>query len=270
MQVSEQYLGLVHIFLTWLLAFTWLDTTLLPRPTDWRTVIPRRHSSTMWRTVTYWQITSMALGPHTNILEHVTLSSALTPVSSLVFLHALAVSCFLSVSRCITWMKKWTRLRGWMNEQQQEGCESNNPIFTHRFCPFLWASDDEVLRRCYFSVDGTHRSTREFEFCPSLLCWSMRRRIMARVASGVVFNQVYCALLPYSASNFWLILYVWYLLYCCLCLIFTKSTVNQVTRCRGGCCDSGGVGMHTRLGMIRQKIDMFFNPLSALHFYLVR
>jgi len=83
---------------------------------------------------------------------------------------------------------------------------------------------------------------------------------MARVASGVVFNQVRCALLSYSASNFWLILYVWYLLCCCLCLVFTKSTVNQVSRFRGGWkwyCDGGGVGMHTRLGMIRQEIDMF-------------
>jgi len=63
-----------------------------------------------------------------------------------------------------------------------------------------WLSSQEVL----ISVDDT-QAPRNFEFCPSLLCWRITRRIMARVASGVVFNRVHCALLPYP-SNFWLIL----------------------------------------------------------------
>jgi len=57
-----------------------------------------------------------------------------------------------------------------------------------------------------FSVDSMQRDAERFEFCPSLFCWIIGRRIMARVASGVVFNQVHCALLPYPAFIFWLLL----------------------------------------------------------------
>jgi len=147
-------------------------------------------------------------------------------------------------------MNEWTAARRMRIEQSNIHSPTLSLSVSVR-----WSSSQEVL---FFG--RRHRSTEEFEFCPSLLCWSMGAKDMARVASGVVFNQVRCALLPYSASNFWLILYVWYLLCCCLCLVFIKSTVNQVSRCRGGWkryCDGGGVGMHTRLGMIRQEIDMF-------------
>jgi len=167
-------------------------------------------------------------------------------------------------------MKKRTRLRGWMNEQQQEGCESNNPIFTHRLCPFLsvrWSSSQEVL---FFG--RRHRSTEEFEFCPSLLCWSMGRRIWLGSLPGwsSIKFVVLCFLTqrPISGS------------FCTsdICFAVASALFSQNPQSiRSVGSGEGGSGIVTAVvwgctrdwGWYDRRLTCF-NPLSALHFYLVR